>query len=433
MDATGVGLCSGVVLLVLFWSPKLDLRNCGIPIPASQACGRRNCQAGRQRCHWTGSKTGAMTRARAGGPWGKPLQALRVAGESTSENQWRSHIYLDMFDKRRQKVQTSCDVRWHGHWCSDLSSVHPFIPLCIYHHLSIYQSNLVLFLFDLILCNRYVFKRWLGPGRLLAQARIKPRVVGLAPILGAAGDSWSYINAVALCHIVSHNMLEDLTHLFDQKVFICMILGLFFSGTCWVMLFTSFPLAHYAAIVSEWNHCVSLRLNQQAWHFCSRDFNTKCGKLQSKRLALKRRKRQPKRQPKRKRRQSHQRRWLALKSGTNSRPKPLCPGRCGWFDFFKCLQMSAWQWFGMDYRCFFSSGTCTRRLTWKMALNSCSTKDCTKCLARTWNGGQGGQCQEARPTDSVLCYKHQRRGFTGKLGSKLGVSYWCWYFMVFLS
>jgi len=35
------------------------------------------------------------------------------------------------------------------------------------------------------------------------------------------------------------------------------------------------------------------------------------------------------------------------------------------------------------------------------------TIDCAKCLARTWNNGEGGQCQEARE-DDLLCYKHQR-------------------------
>lgn len=36
------------------------------------------------------------------------------------------------------------------------------------------------------------------------------------------------------------------------------------------------------------------------------------------------------------------------------------------------------------------------------------TIDSKLCLARTWNAGAGGQCQELRPSDSVLCYKHQR-------------------------
>ena len=37
-----------------------------------------------------------------------------------------------------------------------------------------------------------------------------------------------------------------------------------------------------------------------------------------------------------------------------------------------------------------------------------TSKDSKLCLARTWNAGAGGQCQESRPSDSVLCYKHQR-------------------------
>lgn len=36
------------------------------------------------------------------------------------------------------------------------------------------------------------------------------------------------------------------------------------------------------------------------------------------------------------------------------------------------------------------------------------TIDSKLCLARTWNASAGGQCQESRPSDSVLCYKHQR-------------------------
>ncbi|CAJ1402082.1 unnamed protein product [Effrenium voratum] len=43
--------------------------------------------------------------------------------------------------------------------------------------------------------------------------------------------------------------------------------------------------------------------------------------------------------------------------------------------------------------------------------------DARRCLARTWNSGQGGQCEEARSGCS-LCYKHQRMAV-----STVGLSY----------
>ena len=242
------------------------------------------------------------------------------------------------------------------------------------------------------------------------QARLN-RVVGSASKHMAAGDSWKYMRF----HFVSQTWRSN------PPVWSCFSLAwplepLLVLETCCLHNFVWRIQQLFLTIICEYHFDLTtlsvLMQFHQAWHFCLRDFNANCGKLQHGRPA-------PKLHPKRKRRrQSHQRRWLALKSGANSRPKPMCPGRC--FIFF------SWTWFqgslfdakpSLDCALFFG---CSFR-----------AKDHNKCSARIWNDGLGGQCPEARSTNNALCEEHQRPGgFTKKeLGpSGCGVFYiWCFW------